>query len=243
MNTRFVSPRGVATTATLFLFATSLSHGMPAKLHTSVLTELAKMEACLQKGSYAEAKARAEAVWAPRGLTYAIDESNLSLGQIPVVRDAVQRAVQTWSVSLDEPGFFQPETLARANVVFAFVPKVRYNGGCAAGYAVWSRRVTDWGAGHFTSRISASLQIALNDQSGKPIKGSALAHAAMHELGHVLGLADSPKIGAVMGPMVPGRTPSQPEPIEAEAVASLRDEATSYGRASEQFLAIRAQNR
>jgi hypothetical protein len=52
-----------------------------------------------------------------------------------------------------------------------------------------------------------------------------MKHEIMHEMGHILGLEDSDRVGDLMGPLDVNHPVSGPKSYESEAVYELRSQA------------------
>jgi predicted Zn-dependent protease len=136
---------------------------------------------------------------------------------------SLHSAMAEWEHDLDGAIRFMPAASTdQSALIVRFEPNVTMNNEPVAGYVNWSRTLNTRPDGHVDSKFSADLQLRIKDLSGKTMPSDAMRHTAMHELGHVLGLDDSPVEGNVMGPLNIDNPVSAPTNLEIETVKSIR---------------------
>jgi len=113
-------------------------------------------------------------------------------------RDAIamwKRALGTgWE--LDEAMGDEP-----AEVQVTFQPDVQQNGNEVAGYVTWKRSVLLGPDGNPHMNMTADVRVRTIQPDGGQMLLEHMRHTSAHELGHVLGLDDSPFYGDIMGPL------------------------------------------
>lgn len=122
---------------------------------------------------------------------------------------------------LDEVPATQP---AEINVTFQ--PEVKQAGSEVAGYVTWSRKVvggTDGTPIHMD--FTADVRVRTIQPTGEPMMLEHMRHTSAHELGHVLGLDDSPFYGDIMGPLDLQHPVSDFESAELENLRAVRAQA------------------
>lgn len=92
------------------------------------------------------------------------------------------------------------------------------------GFTTWRRSVIR--EGHRAAwRLHADMELRTVQPNGVPMTMPQVRHAALHELGHVLGLADSKRVGDAMGPLDLSRPVARPDQSEVDELRCLRREA------------------
>ena len=119
--------------------------------------------------------------------------------------------------NMEEVAADQP---AEINVIFE--PSVKQNGSEVAGFVTWSRKV-DGSPVHMD--LSAEVRVRTTQPTGEPMMLEHMRHTSAHELGHVLGLDDSPYFGDIMGPLDLRHPVVDFEASELENLRAVRAEA------------------
>lgn len=133
------------------------------------------------------------------------------------IDDLIQRAVSIWSRALGEPIPVQRVSDSRtAQVTARMMNEIRLKGRSVAGFTTWSRwsRPDDVG-------VRADVSLALQGAQGQGLSDEAMLHAALHEVGHVLGLDDGDP-GGVMGLLNPLRPVTVPSKQEVQVLRTIR---------------------
>lgn len=139
---------------------------------------------------------------------------------------AVEKSVRTWSENGADMTLVAPQ---QANVRIRIQPAVGAHGHLA-GHANWIKRVVRTGFQRFEPRVSADLCIGQTDSRGKALSVDALAYVTAHELGHVLGLDDTHRIGDLMGPNQVDHPVAGPSEAELQSLTALRNQAELVAR-------------
>lgn len=219
----------------------TLTAGIAGPTHTSFgphdivqprVRELVKSaEEAFSNGDFEKSVACAELVRLNRTLTYSVDVSSLPVDQQAVATQAVDKAIEGWKSSLGDVTF-NPSARNRALIRIKFAPSIRDMGREVAGFAVWQRQVLDWGNGRYSGRLSGDITVRSTDLNGEPIGFDAMVHSAGHEIGHLLGLWDSPNMDDIMGPISLRQPVTRPSEREVRALQDARLEAASIGQAA-----------
>lgn len=183
-------------------------------------------------GDYDKAIAYADLVLVQNEIRYTVDYSQVPDSQAESAKAAIHDAVGIWNKALNQEVRFVEVEPGQANVRIRFETGVRSVGGEVAGYAVWQRQVNDWGNGRYSLTLSGDIKVRTKTPSGRDMDQAALTHAAAHELGHLLGLWDSPNLGDVMGPLYLKQPATSASQSEAAALREARNEARSIAQAS-----------
>jgi predicted Zn-dependent protease len=143
-------------------------------------------------------------------------------------RRALAEAAEMWETALEGSFRFKMVSPGEGQVSVKFAENVSYGGTSSMARATWSRQLLNYGWGTYGSQTTASIEIR-TQLNGTECPLMTLRHALAHELGHVLGLDDSSRLGDVMGPQMTERTPEAPGSEEKEALLELRDQAQEVG--------------
>jgi len=193
------------------------SEGNFVRLEPCVTTHLGHAQRLLSEGRLREAKAHCEVV---------AFGSPLGLRPLGSKFDSIlERAAGVWNESLGFPVFRIGRRGEATEVRFEMVQSLLRDGQPIAGLADWRRDV--WYEPTCRSRVEALIRLRTTQEDGQPMPQDALLQTAVHELGHILGLADSDQ--GVMAPLDPARRFQPPTPAEIEAVQSIFADARRIG--------------
>jgi|GEM_PF-1089562 len=172
------------------------------------------------------AKAHAQVVLLGKDLSVGVLFQNIPAAEHQHCLDALDSAMQEWnSVLGGTVNFTRANTGDFTNITVRFRPKVVMKGEDVAGYVNWKRSIKTPTTGDPKGIFYADLQIREKQLDGSLMPLPAMRHAAMHELGHVLGLDDSSHVGDVMGPLDVENPVASPSDLEIATVKSLREKA------------------
>ena len=166
-----------------------------------VYDHLDRMDAAVSFGNKAEAVACAEMVLLKRDITVYVDDSEVPASLKDVASRAIQNAATNWEDSLQSGINIRFVPRFAADVIVKYAGNVKYEGNEAAGTVRWSRGVLDLGSGQYDYKVTASITLRTHTPNGSMMNYSQMLHTAGHELGHVLGLEDTSKVGDLMGPL------------------------------------------
>jgi len=181
---------------------------------------------CLQKGSHQLAAAHAGVILVADDIKVFVRFENVPESQRRDCERALAQAFDTWEEALDDTfSFVEVDTAEEANVTIRFRPDVRMGREPVAGFVNWKRTIKSEGDKVVSTGYTADMQLRTSNIDWRPMSVSAMHHEACHELGHVLGLDDSDRVGDLMGPLDVRRPVNHPSVREVTAVRSLRNEA------------------
>lgn len=210
----------VGIVATAFLGSTlnaKLSTGPRATLLPEIATHLQYAEKCA-KNNWVTALQASRDVLSPQSITVYVPE-NVKANRV----QAFFLALREWERSLNYGvRFTLVDSPSEASVTVKFVDSLKIPGGEAGGYASWKRSVTA-DRGVYKGAVTAQIQLAAK-AGGSELCDKALKHAALHEVGHVLGLDDSDMVGGVMGPLDLYRPVTSPTWNEIQALRKVRND-------------------
>jgi len=192
----------------------------PKEVHPSAVRAIEKSDAALRAGDHQLAMAMLVGSLYPDGITVGIDETNLKTAG-EKVRRATDRAVETWSRYL---GGDSPIRLVRradaAAVRIQLVSSLDIEQENALGFINLEKRYR-WNKSFHEVQFQGTIKV-LSHWDGLPLTEDEFTEVICHELGHLLGLADMPNPGPLMGPAVKGRTVTEPAMHEVKILRDLR---------------------
>lgn len=142
------------------------------------------------------------------------------------VKLALSDAEFIWEDALDsETKFVRVASRKEAEVIVSFSRGLNIEGRQAGGFTEWSRSVK-WQNGEYVGALKADLKLRTIRPDGKPMSREQARHAALHELGHILGLDDCNVRGEVMSPLNLSKPVGTPAFKEVAALRELRSKAT-----------------
>ncbi len=195
--------------------------GQNPLVQRNVYRDLMRGEQALAEGNWAKGAAYAELVLAPAPIRIHVDDAAMPLFNRCAAMDLLTEAADLWAQASHGRVQFEFVNDEYAPVKLRFEDTVLFNGLDAAGRAVWSRKVLDWGSGQYQSQISGAIQVRTVAPNGQPMSPAALRHTAAHELGHLIGLWDSPTPGHIMGPVNPESPAFTPSAEEVGAINEM----------------------
>jgi len=169
------------------------------RIQSRIYDQLARAEFALGAGDYQTAEAYAGSVLLKDEVRIHVNFARCPEGRAHTAEQALNAAVELWESALDYTVDFVLVENGPADVKLAYKPAVRMYGQDVAGHATWNRTVQTLGGIAFGYRLRADIQLRTQDPAGRDLSLAAMTHTAAHELGHLLGLEDSPRIGDIMG--------------------------------------------
>jgi predicted Zn-dependent protease len=155
-------------------------------------------------------------------IKYSINTDRIADYQRDSSRAAAHKAIDAWTEALNGEVKFTEVEPNQANLRIKFETDVRSIGNEVAGYAVWQRQVFDWGNGNYSPKLSGDISLRSKTPTGRDMPEGAIVHSACHEIGHLLGLWDSPNFGDVMGPLHLKNPITKPSTTEVAALQDAR---------------------
>lgn len=149
--------------------------------------------------------------------------------------EAVTRAMAIWEDVLDGDVRFLITDESDAEVKIFLLERLEMKGRALGGYAFWSRSIASLGA-TYEARLESTVYLA-EGYRNQSFSAEARVQAALHELGHVLGLDDGGN--GVMAALDPANPISMPSRQEVQAILRLRMAARSEAISSRRLLAQR----
>lgn len=192
-----MTPRLASVFATLCLFGPAISIDQHPLL-PEVAQHLDLAEKYASVGRIDVALAHAAVVMPDHRLRVRVDCSNIMPADQGLFRNALNGAFRFWEDVLGEKTFEVTET-GNADIVVHFQPDVCDRGVEVCGHSAWTRGVLHPDTCPSVV-FTADVQVRMRRPNGESLNFEQLRACAAHELGHVLGLDDSPDAG-VMGRM------------------------------------------
>jgi hypothetical protein len=182
--------------------------------------------ACLASGDRDLAAAHARLILVSHKIKIRLSTAGYSPSAAAHCRRALVEACDIWQSALDDSfEFVLVDAQTQADVYAIFQPDVRLQGEPVAGYVRWQRTLQADAGKVVVQGFRADMQLRTVRPGGQPMPSAAMRHEACHELGHVLGLDDTEKVGAVMGPLDIEHPASGPTAAEVATVRQIRQDA------------------
>ena len=204
--------------AVLATVATASNETLPRSVADDVRTAMDKAGAALGDGDRQLALALYKGALYPEGIKLALDRSTVTTDY---QARAVYLALGTWESELN--GDF-PVTLVDevkdADVVIRFVDSIPDRGTDALGVIKLEKRFK-WSQIRHEVTYKGTISV-VSTSMGERLDMAETRDVVMHEIGHLLGLGDTPELGLLMGPMERGNPINRPTAGEVEDIKTLR---------------------
>ena len=204
--------------AVLVTVATASNETLPRSVADDVRSAMDKAGAALEDGDRQLALALYKGSLYPEGIKLALDGSTVTSDD---QSRAVYLALGTWETELN--GDF-PVTLVDevkdADVVVRFVDSIPDRGTDALGVIKLEKRFK-WSQSRHEVTYKGTISV-VKTSNGDRLDMAETRDVVMHEIGHLLGLGDTPELGLLMGPMERGHPVNRPTAGEVEDIKTLR---------------------
>lgn len=175
----------------------------------------------VSQGNIGTAMAHLSLILMEEPVRYRIEFVRVPDSMKPTCRLAFEEAVELWQQAFPgEIHFTEVADAASSDLTITFEPDVRQSGNAVAGIVNWKRRVLP--SRPAKCQLSAEMHLRIMQPSGRYMQIEHMRHTAAHELGHVLGLDDSPFFGDIMGPLDLARPATGFEVSELENLRTVR---------------------
>ncbi len=192
---------------------------MPAGTEPTAKAQFDRGWRQLDKGRYQEALAAANLILLNGPLKLYVEPSSTDPGGT-ATKLLIQKAAQGWSDALGENiDVVICTDSSAASVVVRSMDTMQLNGREVAGYTDWKRWVHGSASG-----VKAVITLRTRGLSKNCLSKGAALQAAMHELGHLLGLDDGPQNG-IMGLLDPANPVTKPSRSEVQLLTEIRNQA------------------
>lgn len=187
----------------------------------------------LKGGDFLGALAQSDAILLSESLTVYFDFSGVSADRQSEYRAIFYEALGMWSsVVGSQVRLVETARRSDASVVVGFRGSVQGYAAQVGGHTNWRRMVRRLDDGTYDVDFKASVAVRTVAPNGQAMNRAQLKHICAHEIGHLLGLDDSDRIGDVMGPLVLNRPASKVSASELESLRKLREAALEIRRRS-----------
>lgn len=194
------------------------------KLLPDLPQHLEYAERDLSHGEVSTALAHVSLVLMDKPVRYRVNMKDVPSGLHPACRAAFRDAVALWESAFPgEIRFSEVGDGEQADLTVTFQNDVRQAGNPVAGIVNWRRKIVE--SKPATCHLSADMHLRILQPNGRYMQLEHMRHTAAHELGHVLGLDDSPFYGDIMGPLDLSHPAVGFEATELEELRQVRADA------------------
>ena len=199
--------------------------GHDARIQDRLYDHLDHAQQALLYGHANEATAYAEMILLKRDITVYVDATNVPWQIKEDAATALRDAAVNWEDSLGREIKFRFVQNPDADLVVYYTEGLKFDGKESAGTTRWSRNVMDLGSDQYQYKVNASILLRTYTPYGQMMNYKQMVNTAGHELGHDLGLEDSPRQGDIMGPLRLDRPVERPAPAETQSLLAVRQQA------------------
>jgi predicted Zn-dependent protease len=212
--------------------------GYRAQILPDMMQHLDCAKSYARRGDYEVAVAHADIVLLNHRVKVYMDKGRTDSDTATLCQQALEGAMTMWQAALSDDVRFETVTSDKeADIVVRFDSDVVSGSGREVGGTVnWSRSVVSDSSGTH-GIVKAQIRVRTHCPGSGRMNLEQMRHVACHELGHVLGLGDSPRVGDIMGPLDLRRPVTAIGTEEVDALRAIRDSANEVRRdALQKFL-------
>ena len=200
--------------------------GGAANVLPEIKKQLAAAHKYLADGSWQYAVAHADLVLISDNVSISINVEKVAPSQRQTCIDALNAACSVWESALGKSLRFHVENdPSKADLKVTFRPNVQMGNEAVAGLTKWTRDIRTSGGQVTDVSFRADVSVRTRGLDSRSLSFESIRQETEHELGHVLGLDDSDRLGDLMGELDAELPVSGPRDYEILAVKSLREEA------------------
>jgi predicted Zn-dependent protease len=205
--------------------------GYRAQILPDMMQHLDCARTCLHKGEFEVARAHTDIILLNRDLKVFVDTGYADRENAALCEQALDGAITMWENALGgEVHFLSVREEKEADIVVRFESNVLSSRGQEVGGNVnWTRSIVTDGL-ETRGVVKATIKVRTYCPGRDRMTLEQMRHVACHELGHVLGLGDSPRVGDIMGPLDLRRPATVISIDEVQALREVRDTASDLRR-------------
>ena len=192
------------------------------RIQPKIYDQISRAEYALEQGDYAAAEAYAGLVLLKDEVRIQVNFSRCQPDRVADAEAALESAARMWEDALDHTVDFVFVPSGPADVQVKVRDAVKMYGQDVAGHATWSRSVKTYGGTTYGYQLRADVQLRTQAPNGEDLSIAAMRHTAAHELGHLLGLEDSHRLGDIMGLLRIDRPATGPSYEELSRLQEVR---------------------
>ncbi len=221
MSKRFVCTTCLAILSIPSFSALSATEGFFG-VQQDMIQQVSEAQQDLREGQPMTAIARANLVLIDHPLKVYVAYDDVDGRKQRDCERAISAAIELWNQGLDgETQFERTDDAGSADIHMTFRQDVSDNGVAVGGLVTW-RRAINYSYGTPTDSTTAEVQVRVHKPHGGGMSFEHMRHETSHELGHVLGLEDSPRRGDIMSPLDLRRPVGKISDFELDALKKLR---------------------
>ena len=197
------------------------------RIQARVYENLARAEFALNAGEFQTAEVYAGLVLMKDEIKVHLNLNRCSEERKQAAEGAFSEAAKMWEDALGGEVAFVLVPSGEADLKVGYRPHVKVYGEDVAGHATWSRDVQTVGSNAFGYKVRGEIILRTQDREGNDLPHAAMLHTAAHELGHILGLEDSPREGDIMSTLRVEQPVTRPSVDELGRLREVRASARS----------------
>jgi hypothetical protein len=209
----------------------SQASGYRAQILPDMLQHLDCARSCARKGEFEAALAHTDIVLLNHQVKVFVTPGTADRDMGSLCLQSLAGATTMWEEAIGgDLRFIEAKTEREADIVVRFDGNVYSSRGEEVGGTVnWTRTIITDSTGT-KGVVKAQIKVRTRVPGGGNMSFEQMRHVACHELGHVLGLGDSPRIGDVMGPLDLRRPATVLSVDEVQALRDVRESASEVRR-------------